>query len=317
MTNRFLAVFFLLACAPFSDLAAQILYTAPAISTSTLPEGVGLSTTAVSGHEEAEEREEETGQERKPKPPLEFAPSPIPLSGMVLMPTAYRGNGRNTLGLGLDFNAAYYIGRLYGKNTLDWTMQKTNYMDRVGIWLLTADAKMTVQTETAWRPALAAGVQGTYSLRDAPSPTLNPTAAPTLTVSVNRTNALGAAYLVLTKRLHRKFITSAGYMEGNAVDQISHLSEFLSKDALRFSGYPETGATSRNMLFAGFIWLPSPTYPISAEILIPQGAPAGPKLINLHLGRLLKLNFELSLLTFKGGWDLLGMFQFRYSYFPK
>jgi hypothetical protein len=42
-----------------------------------------------------------------------------------------------------------------------------------------------------------------------------------------------------------------------------------------------------------------------------------PKLINLHLGTLLKLNFELSYLTFKGGWDMLGMFQFRYNYFPK
>jgi hypothetical protein len=42
-----------------------------------------------------------------------------------------------------------------------------------------------------------------------------------------------------------------------------------------------------------------------------------PKLINLQLGTMLRLNFQLSYLKFDGGWDLLGMFQFRYSHFPK
>ena len=71
------------------------------------------------------------------------------------------------------------------------------------------------------------------------------------------------------------------------------------------------------MVFGGFMWLPKKDSPIGLEIMVPQGAPQSPKLINLHLGTLLKLNFELSYLTFKGGWDLMGMFQFRYNYLPK
>lgn len=286
---------------PVSDSSAQILYTAPALSTATLPEGIAISTVAPKG----------------PAPSVEYAQSPVPLSGIVLMPTAYRGKGKNTLGMALDINTAYYIGRLYGKNTLDWTLQKTNYIDRVGVWLLMADAKMLVQTESRWRPAMAVGVQAIYVLRDSPSPTLNPTSAPTFSVSMNRTEALMGSYVVLSKRPHPKLITSIGYMEGNFNDIFPHLSEFLTKDALVFSGHSGQEATSRNLLFAGLIWLPKPTYPLGIEFIIPQGAPANPKLINLRLGRLLKLNFEIAYLTFEGGWDLLGMFHYRYTYFPK
>lgn len=286
---------------PLCDSSAQILYTAPALSTATLPEGIAISTVAAKG----------------PAPSVEYAQSPVPLSGIVLMPTAYRGKGKNTLGMALDINTAYYIGRLYGKNTLDWTLQKTNYIDRVGVWLLTADAKMLVQTESRWRPALAAGVQAMYILRDSPSPTLNPTSKPTFSVKVDRTDTLLGSYVVLSKRAHPKLITSIGYMEGDIADIFPHLSEFLTKDALIFSGHSGQEATSRNLFFAGFIWLPKPTYPIGIEIILPQGAPANPKLINLHLGQLLKLNFEISYLMFENGWDLLGMFHYRYTYFPK
>src|SRR3989339_186629 len=194
--------------------SAQILYTAPALSTSTLPEGVAVDTVAPP----AQELNLQPEPKKKYIPPSQsldsIQNSPISLSGTVLMPTAYRGRGKNTLGLGIDINAAYYIGRLYGKNTLDWTMQKTNYVDRVGVWLLVADAKMLVQTEAKYRPALAAGVQGIYALRDAPSPTLNPASSPSLTVSVNKTNALGGIYLVASKRPFSKVLLSAGVMEG-------------------------------------------------------------------------------------------------------
>nr|MBP7796902.1 hypothetical protein [Elusimicrobiales bacterium] len=57
-------------------------------------------------------------------------PKQVSISGIVLTPTAYRSNGINEIGPALDFNAAYYIGRLYGKNTFQWTTDKKNYLDR-------------------------------------------------------------------------------------------------------------------------------------------------------------------------------------------
>ncbi|HCC47323.1 MAG TPA: hypothetical protein DEQ38_04290 [Elusimicrobia bacterium] len=254
-----------------------------------------------------------------PSQPARYDEGRVPLSGIVLMPTAYRGRGRNAIGLGLDFNAAYYIGRLYGKNSYDWTVEKKNYLDRVGLWLLSADSKMQVQTEGRWRPAMAAGVQGILKFRDAAQPTLNQPSVSTKIDSKN-TDSYANAYVTLTKRLHPKFLLNAGYSDGDMPKVIYGLSEFLSKEAINLSNNRNTSDALQipsGMLFAGLIWLPRTNSPIGLEVMIPQGAPQSPKLFNLHLGTLLKLNFELSYLTFKGGWDLMGMFQFRYNYLPK
>ncbi|HBE88763.1 MAG TPA: hypothetical protein DDW67_06440 [Elusimicrobia bacterium] len=252
----------------------------------------------------------------KPKrTPGVYPTAAVPISGIVLTPTAYRGRGRNEIGLGLDFNAAYYIGRLYGKNSFNWTLEKKNYIDRLGVWFITADGKMLIQTEDAWRPAMAAGAQGTFAFRDSNQNPLNANVQ-TVAVDDKNTNTYATAYLALTKHIHPKFMINAGYADGDLSKSIYMLSEFLSERALSLNGYTgrevPTGA-----MFAGFIWLPRPNNPLAAEIIIPQGAPMSPKLINLQLGTMLKLNFQLSYLKFDGGWDLLGMFQFRYSHFPK
>lgn len=255
-----------------------------------------------------------------PTKPVRYEEGKASLSGLVLMPTAYRGRGKNAIGLGLDFNAAYYIGRLYGKNTLAWTVEKTNYIDRVGLWLLSADSKMQVQTEGKWRPAMAAGVQGIFMFRDAPQPPINGTFNLTVKATGKKTDTFANAYLVLTKRLHPKFILNAGYSDGDMPKVIYSLSEFLSKGAINRS-YNRSETTDvqipTGMLFGGMMWLPKKDSPLGLELMIPQGAPLRPVLYNLHLGTLLKLNFEISYLTFKGGWDLMGMFQFRYNYLPR
>ena len=253
----------------------------------------------------------------QPSKPVQYDEARVPLSGLVLMPMAYRGRGKNSIGLGLDFNAAYYIGRLYGKNKYEWTVDKTNYLDRVGVWLLMADTKMLIQTEGKLRPAMAAGAQGILQFRDSPQPTLT---QPGVSVKVNGKNTAtyANAYLVLTKRLHRKLILNAGYSDGDMPKVMYQLSEFLSKEAIRFTDPRITDFTSpTGMLFGGIMWLPKPNSPIGVEFMIPQGAQQNPKLFNFHLGTLLKLNFEISYLTFRGGWDVLGMFQFRYGYLPK
>lgn len=293
---KFLILFFLAFTTP---AGAQMMQVIPAASTAAFAEGIAFSAAA----------EPKAGQ---PSKPAHYEETKAPLSGIVLTPTAYRGRGKNSIGLGLDFNAAYYIGRLYGKNTYGWTTVKTNYLDRVGLWLLIADAKMLIQTEGRWRPAVASGVQGIFKFRDAPQSAL------TFTVKATgkTTDTSAAAYLVLTKRLHPKFLLSAGYSDGDMPKVLYQMSEFLSKEALNLNGHSNpTMATGA--LFGGFMWLPKKDSAIGAEFIVPQGALQSPKLINLHLGTLLKLNFEISYLSFKGGWDLLGMFQFRYNYFPR
>jgi hypothetical protein len=253
--------------------------------------------------------------------PVRTGPARTPISGIVLMPTAYRGSGAyNTVGLGLDINAAYYIGRLYGKNNYSWTVDKKNYLDRIGIWLLSADTKMQVQSEGDWRPAMAAGVQGIFKFTDGAQPQANSTVNLTVKASGKTTNSYANAYLAVSKKLGRKFLVNAGYSDGDMPKVIYTLSEFLSQSAINLSnGHATTDPVNipTGMLFGGLMWFPKPNSPIALEVMVPQGAPQSPKLFNLHLGTLLKLNFEISYLSFKGGWDAMGMFQFRYNYMPK
>jgi hypothetical protein len=302
--KKFLSAAFFLTIAFIGPAAAQMMQVVPASGTATL-EGLSLSTASYFPPAPA-------AKPGAPSKPAQYEKTRSPLSGIVLMPTAYRGRGENSIGLGLDFNAAYYIGRLYGKNKYDWTMAKANYLDRVGLWMLIAEAKMLIQTEGRWRPAMASGVQGIFKFRDAPQSALTFT----IKATGKTTDTSANAYVVLTKRIHPKFILNAGYSDGDMPKVLYQLSEFLSKEALS-----QNGITNRTipagMVFGGLLWLPKPNSPIGVEVLMPQGAPQSPKLFNFHLGTLLKMNFEISYLTFKGGWDLLGMFQFRYGYFPR
>lgn len=246
-----------------------------------------------------------------------FSEQKVSISALVLTPTAYRGKGINSLGTALDFNASYYIGRLYGKNSFSWTLEKKNYLDRVGVWLLEADGKMMVQTEDRYRPAMAAGVKGIFKFRDAPQPSLT---SPSVSVKVDdkNTDTYAAAYISLTKRIHPKFFLNAGYSDGDMPKVIYQMSEFLSESALKLEGYNSPRQKiSQTAFYTGFIWLFREKNPIELEIIIPQGGPLSPKLMNLQLGTLLKLNFQISYLTYKGGWEYLGLFNFRYSYFPR
>lgn len=272
-------------------------------------------------------RPQETGEEAQPEVSSETKEAleqsgekeiPTPLSGLVLMPTAYRGFGADSVGVGLDINTAYYIGRLYGKNNLAWTLRKTDFIDRIGLWFIGVDGKMTVKSETKWSPAFAVGGQGYFVIRDSPQPTLATTAI-SVQVDDDKTQGLGGAYIAASKRPARNWIFNAGYMEGSVIDMISLLSEYITPEALQLSGQGNgaTRATSRGMVFGGFMWLIKDSYPVAVEFMLPQGAPGRPKLVNFRLGQFLKLNFEVSYLTYDGGWDLLGMFHYRHAYFPR
>lgn len=244
---------------------------------------------------------------------------PAAISGVILTPTAYRGAGKYTTpGLGLDINALYVIGRLYGKNSFENSPRRTNYIDRVGVWLLTADGKMQVQSETTFRPAVAVGGQGAFLFRDSPQPKVND---PNPTVSVNAsqksTKLLSDAYFVASKKFG-PVRTSLGFMQGSMGDAVANFSEFLTPDSLRFfAGHKGQTFRSRSIPFASVLILPKPEYPLAVEFMKFNGAPLNPYMINFKVGYFLKLNFDVALLKFDGGYDLLGVLQFRYNHFPR
>jgi hypothetical protein len=243
---------------------------------------------------------------------------PAPISGVVLTPTAYRGQGKyGTPGLGLDFNATYYIGRLYGKNSFANAPASTNYIDRVGLWLLTADGKMQLQSEGEFRPAVAVGGEGTFMFRDSPQPAVNST-NPSVTVNASQksTRVLSDAYFVASKKFG-PVRSSIGVKEGNYGDIVAQLSEFLTPDSLTFyAGQKGQTVYSRTVPYASLLWMPKPHYPLAIEVMRFNGAALNPVLINLKIGYFLKLNFDVAVLKFNGGYDVLGLLQFRYNQFP-
>lgn len=244
---------------------------------------------------------------------------PAAVSGIVFTPTAWRGAGfYKTPGLGLDVNAAYMIGRLYGKNSFANSPRKTNYIDRVGVWMLTADGKIQMQSEGDIRPAIAVGGQGIFLFRDSGQPKVDdPNPTVTVNASQKTTKLLSDGYLVVSKKFGPAR-TSVGFMEGSAGNMVAEFSEFLTPDALRF--FANKGTTfvrSHSMPFASVLLLPKPEYPLAVEYIKFNGAALNPWMINLKVGYFLKLNFDLAFLKFDGGYDLLGMLQFRYNHFPR
>jgi hypothetical protein len=258
-----------------------------------------------------------------PKPKL--VTPPVAVSGVILTPTAFRGLGRyNTPGLGLDFNAAYYIGLLYGKNNYQNAPDHTDYLDRIGLWLLEVDGKMQLQSDGPWRPAVAVGTQGILMFHDAPPPASiannTPGVVPGVqtTVSQQTTQAIADAYVVASKNIDNVRV-SAGIMSGTIGDLPQNLSANLSPEYLQFYKGPVGVAqqsVTRTVPFMSAFYLIKPDYPIGFELMRFNGAVGSPTLINMKVGRFLKLNFDLGLLKYQGGWDLLGLIQFRFNQFP-
>lgn len=242
---------------------------------------------------------------------------PAAVSGVVLTPTAWRGTGRYTTpGLGLDINGMYVIGRLYGKNSFENAPRKTNYIDRIGLWMLTADGKLQVQSESSIRPAVAVGGQGTFIVRDSPQPTVQSQSV-TVKVSDKSSNFLSAGYFVASKKLG-PFRTSAGVLQGSQGDIIGLMSEFLTPESLQFyANRPGARSISRTVPYFSVFGLPKPAYPLGFEVMKFNGAPLNPWLVNFKLGYFLKLNFDISVLKYQGGYDVLGVIQFRYNHFPR
>lgn len=249
----------------------------------------------------------------KPK----LVPPPSAVGGVFLTPTAYRGAGRHVNpGLALDVNAAYFIGRLYGKNSFASSPRKTNYIDRVGLWTLTTDGKMQVQSEGTLRPAVAVGGQAMLVFRDSPQPTVE-TPGVSVKIDAKSTRVLTDGYFVASKKLG-PIRASAGVMQGTMGELAAELTEFLRPEALRFyANRPGAEVHSRTVPFASALYLYKTDFPLGVEVMKFNGAPLNPVLVNFKLGRFLKLNFDLAVIKFQGGYDLLGVFQFRYNHFPK
>ncbi|MBI4248946.1 MAG: hypothetical protein HY611_05540 [Elusimicrobia bacterium] len=107
-------------------------------------------------------------------------------------------------------------------------------------------------------------------------------------------------------------------MQGNHGDMIAHFSEFMAPDGLGFfAGRTGSIASSRSVPFASLLLLPKPQYPLAVEVMKFNGAPLSPIMINFKIGYFLKMNFDIAVLKFDGGYGVLGLLRFRCNHFPR
>lgn len=244
---------------------------------------------------------------------------PLNVSGLILTPTAWRGTGYYTdPGLSLDINAVYLIGRLYGRNSFSDVTPHTNYLDQLGVWLLTADGKMQVAKEERYTPATSFGVQATALLRQTPQPQAGSAAGTSFSVNANPNSQFLTDYYGVVSKKIGPVRSSLGLMEGDFGDAVSQFSEFLNPQNLAFEGIPGGAEVKSNtMPFANIFFTPKPEHQLGVEAIKFNGALLDPWLIDLKAGYFLKLDFNIGYLHFNGGYDVLGLIQFRYTLYPR
>jgi hypothetical protein len=186
----------------------------------------------------------------------------------------------------------YFIGSLYSKNDYVNAPQHTSELYRLGVWLLTVDGKMQIQSDGPWRPAVAVGAQTTFMFRDSPQPSIN-TPTTTVQVTAKSTQILTDAYVVASKNSHG-VRTSLGVMQGSIGNLPANLSQYLTPEALQFyKQQPPFGpvgpVTTNTVPFFSLFYMLKPDYPIGFEVMKFDGAGSSPMLIDLKLGRFLKL----------------------------
>ncbi len=147
-------------------------------------------------------------------------------NGLVLMSTAYRGNGLMDRGLNLDLQFTYYIGTLYGEQDPSLSRLAV-YLDPISLWLLGGDIKYTALTEQQSPLALAVGAKGGVELFAGQQSATN---SGSFTFSdKSEFDYLYGGYLALSHSFGQ-FGLHGGYLYGNYGNPVFFLSKYLDAE---------------------------------------------------------------------------------------
>ncbi len=267
-----------------------------------------------------------TGLESKAPPVVGATPLPAPRTGLVLMPSAFRNDISNNYGLNVDIMFAYFIGSMYGQHNIttadavgDAIVDKGNdAMGKLGVWLLTGDAKWTFFNEGDTMPSFGAGYMYTILLQDSigaggSSQTTGGSASFSLGTK-DSFKSMQGFYFVMSKNVIWDFTLHGGYLVGNQLAFMPYLSTYL------YDYFP-TGSeklTKDKILDKGiYAGISRPLFGrtgIRVEYITTVGASRSPYIINTHIDHF--INFDVSYFKFNGGYAWLGYINFRFTVFP-
>ena len=233
---------------------------------------------------------------------------PGPRTGLILMPTAFRNDIFDNFGVNADMAFSYYIGSIYGEH--DINLRKGNdSFTKIGVWLLSADIRLTALNETANIPSV--GVGYTYSIMLQDSIGSSDTTGVGVTIGSNDRDSLKSmmgTYAVVSKELFWDFTFHTGYILGDYASFIPYLTRYADTDRRNFNSY-----------FVGFGRPLFSKMGVEVEYVVPANINKNPflpdtYLINTHIDRF--INFDVAYLKYPGGYAWLGYINFRFTIFP-
>lgn len=242
------------------------------------------------------------GNTGEPSIPLPGFARPRSRSSLILASTAYRGLGRqDENGFTGDLQFAYYIGTLYGQQDPELSKQAL-YLDPISLWLLLADLKYTLFTESQFPLSVAAGAKGGVSLFAGQQSS----SGGSFTFSdKSQLNPIWGGYVSFSRSLGNWGV-HGGYLRGTFGDTVFFLSKYLEAESGPSCFYAGTEfPLARRMNVALEV-----LYPLDAQFQSRQH----PCLVNLHVDRL--FNFDIGYLHWDRGWAVLGYFNLRFTLFP-
>ncbi len=241
---------------------------------------------------------------------------PPPRTGLILAPTALRNDINSNYGLNVDCMFSYYIGQIFGQhgnieqNNIIVANKGTDSIGKLGVWLLTVDAKWCLFNEWEAIPSIAAGYMYTMLLQDqigAPVSSNTTQVEQSISLSGHGQKAaftsLSSIYLAVSKKLFWETTFHAGYIMGTQDEFLPYLSQYLS--------------TSDESNKAYFFGISRPIFArmgLRVEFTGMLNAPLSPWLVNVHIDRL--SSFDLAYFHFDGGYSILGYLSFRFTVFP-
>jgi hypothetical protein len=242
-------------------------------------------------------------------------PYPLPNTGLVLMPTAYRNDIYNNLGLNFDMLFSYYIGNLYGQHEDQPFGTVTDAFTKSGIWLLTGDVKGSVFNDFDRMPSLALGYMYTILLQDQIGSSETTGVSKSFNISEKGDNGAlitqSGFYGAISKKLLWDTHFHGGYMYGNQANFQPYLTRYI---------YTEEWMKSNQSYYAGISRKLFRKVGLKVEYIVPlQGANSNafmPRqyLINTHIDSFIR--FDVGYFHYETGYAWLGYISFRFTIFP-
>ncbi len=249
---------------------------------------------------------------------------PPPRTGLVTMTSGYRNNIFDNYGLNVDAGFTYYIGSIVGEHQLGGRKVSDNF-SKLGLWLLTVDAKWTFFNEFETWPSVGIGASCSLILKDSIGGNSDVRSKSTSFAVGDSLLTAQGLYVAASKKLMFENTVHAGYSMGINKRGIAGFVPYLASSFVSSSESTsaDTSLDLRNAYFLGYSRPLINKMGLKVEYVVPVDVngsinknPVMPDtyVINTHIDRL--INFDIGYIHYRGGYAWVGYINLRFTVYP-